>query len=297
MSNSTSHPLARRLFPCLCRPLHLLVAALTLLGGCQSQDEPDPNRYRQLNGEIYGTHYRITYLGERTLYDVQRAVQRELDRIDWVASVWKPESELMLYNRAEDKEAFELSPELDWLLQRSEEIKQWTGGAFDVRYDGQQADLSGIAKGYAVDRVSDLLAEQFGIESSLVDIGGEIKVRGPGPKGEHWKVGIYLPAPANPKGVETPTLDLRDTSIATSGTTFKGYHLIDPRTGEAVGETVLSVSIIHPSNTTADALATALYIMGPDEGLAWACKHAVHALYLLEDGSIREHRPDQATNK
>lgn len=279
------------------RPLLILLAALVLLPGCDSDDQSLADRHRQIEGEIFGTHYRITYQGDQTLYEVQRTVQKELERIDWIASSWKPESELMLYNRAEDKQAFELSPELEWLLLRSAKIKQWTGGAFDIYYDGKQADLSGIAKGYAVDRIDQLLAEQFGIESCLVDIGGEIKVRGPGPKAAHWKVGIYLPAPSNPKGIETPTLNLRDTSIATSGTTFKGHHLINPKTGEAPGDSVLSVSVIHPSNTTADALATALYIMGADQGLAWAREHKIHAIYLLEDGTLREQRPDQATNK
>lgn len=273
----------------------ILAASTLLLGGCKSRTGADP--FHQVAGSIFGTHYRVTYQGKLLPEQVQAVIRRELERIDWIASTWKPESELMRYNRATDKQAFDLSPELAFLLRRSEEIRQWTGGAFDIGFAGGQLDLSGIAKGYAVDRISELLGEQFGITSSLVDIGGEIKVCGPGPKGDSWRVGIYAPSTGGQPAPKTPALLLRDTSIATSGTTFRGHHLIDPASGEPANPPLLCVSVIHPSNTTADALATALFVMGPEKGIEWAEQHQVRVLYLMLDGTLREHRPSHAASR
>ena len=86
-------------------------------------------------------------------------------------------------------------------------------------------------------------------------------------------------------------LQLRDTSVATSGTYFKGGHILDPATGEAVVNDLVSASVVHPSNTIADALATALFVMGPEQGLAWARTHSVWVIYLRDDGTRLEYKP------
>lgn len=269
----------------------ILLAACMLLGGCRSgESTPD---YTRIDGSTFGTHYRIDYLSGPDADEVQAAVENELDRIDWIASTWKPESELMRYNRATDPASFPLSPDLDRLLKRSEELRVLTDGAFNVRYDPPQVDLSAIAKGDAVDRISDLLAERFGIQSSMVDIGGEVKVRGPGPHGDSWRIGLYLPTPAGAATIDPPVVNLRDNSVATSGTYFRGPHLIDPRSGEPVSHDLISASVIHPSNATADALATAIYVMGPKEGTAWAKQHGIHAIFLFEDGTVQEYQPEK----
>lgn len=271
------------------RWLPIPLALLATIPACNtgSQDEA---AHERIESKIFGTHYRISYCSEADPEAVQAAIEAELKRIDWMASNWKAESELMRYNRSEDREDVELSAELAGLLERAEEIKKWTGGAFDAGFDGQQIDLSGIAKGYAVDRLTDLLTGRFGADSCLVDIGGEIRVHGPGPGGGTWNIGIYLPA--NERGVELPKLELRDTSIATSGTSFRGEHLINPKDGKAARTGLLCASVIHPSNTTADALSTALYVMGPEKGLEWAREHNIQAIFVLEDGEMREHRCD-----
>jgi len=267
----------------------LLVVGALALPGCRSSQHTAS--FKHLEGGIFATHYRITYLGDAAIDRVRAAVQTELERIDGMASTWKPESELMRYNRAEDKASFPLSAELSGLLQRAGEIKQWTDGAFDVEFHPGQIDLSAIAKGYAVDRITELLAREFGISSCLVDIGGEVRVQGDGPRGSHWNVGIYVPSSTGQPAIEPPRLELRNTSIATSGTYFKGRHIIDPHDGHAVQGDLISASVIHPSNTTADALATALYVMGAEQGMKWAEANKVHALFLLADGSILRNQP------
>ena len=161
--------------------------------------------------------------------------------------------------------------------------------AFSLRPDGGGIDLSGIAKGYAVDRVVDLLQNKFGVMECLVDIGGEVRAVGNGPMGDGWRVGLYVPTDA--AGIDAPVLQLRDNSVATSGAYFKGDHILDPATGEPVDNALLSASVIHPSNATADALATALVVMGPERGMKWAEDNSMHVIFLLKDGTRLEHEP------
>jgi thiamine biosynthesis lipoprotein ApbE len=221
--------------------------------------------------------------------DIQSAIDKELNRIDWIASSWKKESELSRYNQAANKEGFQISSDLKWLIERSREIEQLTGGAFSIEQDRGNLDLSGIAKGYAVDRIAEYLAEDLGIDSFLVDIGGEIRAKGINPKGEAWNVGIFIPPGHD--AIKSPRVRLKDSSIATSGRYFKGSHITDPETGKVVANSLISVSVINASNTTADALATALYVMGSKQGLTWARNHQIHAIFILEDGTILKSQP------
>ena len=243
--------------------------------------------YTHLTGEAFATHYRISYFDglDADADTVQRAVDAELARIDAMASTWRDDSELMRFNRAEHPEEFELSAELSALIKHAKEIEAQTGGAFSLRPDGGPIDLSGIAKGYAVDCVVELLQNKFGVMQCLVDIGGEVRAIGDGPLGDGWRVGLYVPTSV--AEVDPPVLQLRDTSVATSGLYFKGSHILDPKTGQPIENDLLSASVVHPSNTTADALATAMFVMGPERGLAWAEQNDVEAIFLLKDGTRR----------
>ncbi|MFT5904714.1 MAG: thiamine biosynthesis lipoprotein [Cryomorphaceae bacterium] len=244
--------------------------------------------YQKLEGEIFSTHYQVTYQPNAALklepQEIQSAIDKELNRIDWIASSWKNESELSRYNQAANKEEFPLSNDLKWLIKRSREIELLTGGAFNIEHETGRLDLSGIAKGYAVDRIADYLAEDLGIESFLVDIGGEIKAKGVNSKGETWNVGIFIP-PGH-EAIKSPRVRLEKNSIATSGHYFKGSHITDPETSKAVTNSLISASVIHTSNTTADALATALYVMGSTKGLPWARDHQICAIFIIKDGTI-----------
>lgn len=244
--------------------------------------------YITLEGEIFSTHYTVTYQSNSSIkltpQEIQSAIDKELSWIDWIASSWKKESEINRFNQAETKEEFQLSEDLHYLIERSAEINKLTQGAFNIEYEKGKLDLAGIAKGYAVDSIANYLTEHLGIRSFLVDIGGEIKVKGSNPKSEPWKVGIFIPP-----GYETikpPKVVLKDSSIATSGNYVKGSHITNPETGEAASNPLISVSVIHPSNTTADALATALYVMGAEKGMNWARDHHTQAIFILEDGTI-----------
>ncbi len=125
---------------------------------------------------------------------------------------------------------------------------------------GLQLDLSGIAKGYAADELADLLG-RMGIGHCLVEVGGELAGRGIRPDGEPWWVDLEAPpGPALPP----LRIALHQMGVATSGDYVRGAHSIDPRTGHAPDNGVVSVSVVAKSAMAADALATAIAIAWPD---------------------------------
>lgn len=148
---------------------------------------------------------------------------------------------------------------------------------------GVRLDLSGIAKGYAVDRVSALLAAH-GVKHSLVEIGGEFAGRGLRPDGEPWWVELETPI----AGVAPMRVALHQLAVATSGDYVRGRHTIDPRTGQTV-EHILAVSVIHGSAMLADAWATALGVVETDRLAELARSHDIAVRALLRDkGGIIE---------
>ncbi|KQX20012.1 MULTISPECIES: FAD:protein FMN transferase [unclassified Sphingomonas] len=138
---------------------------------------------------------------------------------------------------------------------------------------GLALDLSGIAKGHAVDAVADALGA-LGIAHALVEIGGELAGRGVRPDGDPWWVDLE-----NPPDIPLPRLRiaLHGIAVATSGDYRRGAHSIDPRTGRSTANGVRSVSVIHRSAMLADAWATALTVAGPEAGLALAARERIAA--------------------
>ena len=157
--------------------------------------------------------------------------------------------------------------------------------------------LGAIAKGYGVDAVADLLSAA-GYENWLVEIGGEMALKGLNPEGVPWKVGIQYPS-LTPDARCQGILHLTEGAIATSGD-YRNYimkdgviysHILDPRTGRAVFSDTASVSVYAVRCMDADAVATALFVMGSEAGLAWAEQApGIEVMYLLRaaDGSIIE---------
>ena len=125
---------------------------------------------------------------------------------------------------------------------------------------GIALDLSGIAKGHAVDAVADLLHDA-GIANALVEIGGELVGRGIRPDGDPWWVDLE-----SPPGLTLAPLRiaLHGLAVATSGDYRRGAHTLDPRTGRPIDTGVVSASVIHETALDADAWATALTVLGPD---------------------------------
>jgi thiamine biosynthesis lipoprotein len=150
-------------------------------------------------------------------------------------------------------------------------------------------DLGAIAKGYGVDALGKVLS-QAGATNWFVEIGGEVIVQGLNPAGVPWRVGIQYPT-TNPMDTRLQgILHITTGAVATSGT-YRNYieqdgvlysHILDPRSGRAVLSNTASVTVFTTHCMDADGIATALFVMGPDEGLAWVEKHTeVEAMFLV----------------
>jgi FAD:protein FMN transferase len=133
-----------------------------------------------------------------------------------------------------------------------------------------QFDFNAIAKGYAAD-LAGLLLEKHGLESYMVEIGGDLVARGLKPDGTGWRIGLEKPSKNMYESQEWAFLvEMHDKAVATSGSYRKYYeeggqrfsHTIDPQTGRPVNHNLLSVSVFADDCMTADALATAFMVMG-----------------------------------
>ncbi|WP_019834413.1 FAD:protein FMN transferase [Sphingomonas sp. PR090111-T3T-6A] len=150
---------------------------------------------------------------------------------------------------------------------------------------GVMLDLSGIAKGHAVDVLADLL-EASGVRHALVEIGGELAGRGVRPDGDPWWVDLEVPP-----GLDVPPLRiaLHGLAVATSGDYRRGAHSLDPRTGRPITHGTVSVSVLHDTALRADAWATALTVFAPDEAMTLAAREGIAArLLIVADGETRE---------
>ena len=162
-----------------------------------------------------------------------------------------------------------------------------------------ELDLGAIAKGYGVDVVARLLQGK-GYKNYLVEIGGEVVVKGLNGK-DKWKIGVDLPVFGNLPGKNLDAvLHISNAAIATSGD-YRNYfvsedktysHTIDPLTCRPIINGVASVTVIAPSCILADAMATAIMVMGAEPGLKWIeSKQNIETLIILRvGGQFREIR-------
>ncbi|MCA9694156.1 MAG: FAD:protein FMN transferase, partial [Myxococcales bacterium] len=163
-----------------------------------------------------------------------------------------------------------------------------------------QVDLSSIAPGLAADRIAAALIE-LGHPDAMVEVGGEVRTVGVNQAGAPWKIAIERPsAPGEPRRVYT--IVALDGGLATSGD-YRQFreldgvrvsHTIDPRTGRPVTHGLTSVTVIAEDAARADALATALMVMGEAEALEFARAHALPVLLLTlaADGTLREQQTE-----
>ncbi len=162
------------------------------------------------------------------------------------------------------------------------------------------ADFSSLAKGFAADSLSALLTS-LGAPDHFVQIGGDIATSGQHP----WRAAIENPlssSPTNPSPGLAATLSLANQSLSTSGDTrnftiLQGRrygHIIDPRTGRPVSSPLASVSVVHTSSAESSALATALFVLGPEAGFALALRENLACLFIVHDGPSIKPRPTPA---
>jgi len=265
-----------------------------------------------------GTELRLHLEGEIDLVRASEAALVESGRIEAACSTWDPASAWSRLNAAEGRPV-KLEPEWITLLAQMKGWQQHTEGAFDpvlmalmrawgIRKGGTTplhseleqarkasgADLldldtpsgnarlldpragveeGGFLKGYALDR----MRKVSGAPSGWIDFGGQVLAWG-------------TPRPvsiADPLDRQRPrlNLELQNASLSCSGTSERGRHILDPRSGEPC-QGWGATAVVAPNALTADVLSTALYVLGPEAGLTWAEGHDVAAAFLLNDGRV-----------
>jgi thiamine biosynthesis lipoprotein len=162
-----------------------------------------------------------------------------------------------------------------------------------IRQPGNlQLDLSAVAKGYGVDRVAGYL-ENRGIAHYLVEVGGELRGAGVKPDQMPWWVELEQPLTRATQTLPETIVALHGLAIATSGDYRRFYkigemlrvHTIDPRTGHPIRNGVASVTVLHASCMAADALSTALTVLGADDGFDFAQRRGLAARFLVRTGA------------
>jgi thiamine biosynthesis lipoprotein len=211
---------------------------------------------------------------EAVVPDVQAATTW-LDWVDATFSTYREDSAV----RCLDRGVLDLADaptEVAAILALCEELRVTTGGFFDARATGA-LDPSGVVKGWAVERASELL-DRAGWSNHAVDGGGDVRLRGRGPSAQGWRVAVTHPAR---RDAFCAVVGLPDGgAVATSGTYERGLHVIDPHRRAPATE-LAAVTVIGPELVLADAYATAALAMGHD-GRAWLADLADHEAMVID---------------
>jgi len=252
---------------------------------------------------------------------------REVERVDLLLSTWDADTPLSRLNRTSPGTWREVEPELEGILAETDEWARRTAGAFEARIGAlvDTWDLRGAGRSPDADKLAAALASTgpAGLEFSerglrrrlgsawidsggfgkgaglrsaaravtegwplrdhrvLMDLGGH--VLGLAPPEAPWTIEVAHP---DRRSESVATLSIHDRSVSTSGSSERGSHILDPRTGRPV-EQWGSVTVVDVDALAADVLSTALYVMGPLDGLAWAEQAGIAALFLESlDGGV-----------
>lgn len=274
-----------------------------------------------IGGQAFGGAWRAALPDKAHAEALQRLVGSVITQVNQAMSPYLAGSEISVFNRSHSLEWQACSQPLAVVAEQALDISEMTAGAFDPTVGplvnrfgfgpihGERArpqdlsvaanglrkatpgltlDLCGIAKGYALDRIVDALPS-IGVNSALIELGGEVRTLGRHPDGRPWHVGIERPD--SEPGIMDYIVAPGHLALATSGTGRQHValgqggisHLIEPRTGRPVEAAPASVSVLAETAMRADALATALMVMGVERGAAFADAHSISALFVRLD--------------
>ena len=187
-------------------------------------------------------------------------------------------------------------PDADALAAAAEKV-DWT--QIDVNDEGvlipegMSIDLGAIAKGYISDKIADFLVAG-GVESALLNVGGNVRTVGLKPDGSNWRIGIQDPEGARDQRI-VGVVSLKGNAVVTSGIYERGFtldgvvyhHILDPETGWSVQNELAGISIVTEEACTADALSTTVFTMGLEEGTAFIeALDGVDAIFVTRDGDV-----------
>jgi thiamine biosynthesis lipoprotein len=212
------------------------------------------------------------------------ALDELLDWLRWVDatfSTFKEDSEISRINRGRLRRE-DAQPQVRQVLERCELLRDETDGYFDMHTPNGSIDPSGLVKGWSVDRSAAIL-DDAGLRNYAVNAGGDVRVLGRAIPELAWSVGIQHPLDHQQVAAVIETTDL---AIATSGACARGDHVWDPHSGRAPAG-ILSVTVVGPELSTADAYATAAFAMGPERAPHWTARlQGYEAMTILADETV-----------
>lgn len=180
--------------------------------------------------------------------------------------------------------------ELDGLLERVDYARVSLSGSTLTLPEGMELDLGAVAKGYTGDVLMDLL-EEAGVTSAIVELGGNVHALGSKPDGSPWRVAVQAPDGSGYAGA----LEITDCAAVTSGGYQRYFeqdgetycHIIDPAGGRPARSGLASVTVVAEEGAAADALSTALFVLGRERGEAlWRERGGFECVFIGEDGSV-----------
>ena len=228
---------------------------------------------QNFGGEIYGTTYSIKIAENRSYSFLDTQIKAELNRIDYVFSTYKPTSEISLINEDPNRV---WSDEFRNLFNLSNEISNLSEGAFSPN-DANGFDFSAIGKGYAIDKIAELM-EKNGVNNYFIEIGGEIRAKGL-KFSDEWIFGIERPTNSKKSPYIAFNVPSKGISIATSGEYREPNHIW----GKGPRD-LISVTVATSDAASADAWATALYVLGKEKGLDIAEKNNLEVFFITNNG-------------
>lgn len=189
-----------------------------------------------------------------------------LHRVNEVFSTFREDSQVSRLARGE-LTVEECDPEVAEVLALGAEAERLSDGWFSMRYEGR-LDPTGIVKGWSTERAARRMAEA-GVSGVSVNGGGDVQLLGvPGPE-RPWRVGVSDPLRPGGLAAVVSAAGAAELAVATSGTSERGAHIVDPRTGRSAVTDLVAVTVVAPCLTWADCWATAAFAMGSREGLRW----------------------------
>lgn len=282
-----------------------LLGALALSLAAAAFPAPLPLEFRFRRDHVLGTSFDLTLLApdpERA-EACEQAVLAEIERLRRVLSTWEPLSDLSRLNASD--QAVAVPPELLEVLALGEKWRRLSGGAFNMdlcagpehrpavdldpargtarRLSPRPLTVNAVAKGYIIEKaIAAARAAEPGLGAILLDIGGDLGSWGP----RSWRVG--LADPRHPEQNALPPENIRlpgGQAVATSAFYERGPHIVDPRTGSPAAG-ALSATAVASDVPTANALATVLCVLGPEEGLRLASRiPGAECLVIAADGT------------
>ena len=292
--------------------LPLLAIVVFVLIMSRGQVEGKTGAWQHDEGFIFGTIYNITY---QYGVDLQAEIESELKKVDQEFSMFNEESTVARINRGDS--LVERSDMFNEVYTLAMQVNADTHGAFDItvaplvnawgfgfkheqmptpeQVDSllqirSQMDFAAIAKGYGCDVVARLL-ESHDIVNYMVEIGGEVAMRGMNQREEPWRIGVNKPVDdsLSVNGELQAVLKATDICLATSGNYRNFYykggrkyaHTIDPRTGYPVQHELLSATVLAKECATADAYATSFMVLGLDSARLLLDRHPEMKAYLI----------------